>query len=91
MLLYGENTFIAHHIQPTLDNSDPTNSTYFLLILICLIVTAFLAVFTCLGCCGAACKSGCMLGSFIVILFVLFGGSVGALIFIHTQFGWQVW
>lgn len=89
VLLYGENTFIAHHIQPTLDNADPTNSTYFLLILICLIVTAFLAVFTCLGCCGAACKSGCMLGSFIVILFVLFGGSVGALIFIHTQFGWQ--
>lgn len=89
VLLYGENTFIGQHIQPSLDRSDPTNATYFLLILICLIVTAFLALFTCLGCCGAAFKSGCMLGSFIVILFVLFGGSVGALIFLHTQFGWQ--
>ena len=28
-----------------------------------------------------------MLGSFIVILFVLFGGAVGALIFLHTQSG----
>ena len=41
------------------------------------------------GCCGAAYKSGCMLGSFIVILFVLFGGAVGAVVFLHTQFGWQ--
>ena len=30
-----------------------------------------------------------MLGSFIIILFVLFGGSVGAVVFLHTQFGWQ--
>ena len=30
-----------------------------------------------------------MLGSFIVILFVLFGGSVGAVVFLHTQFGWE--
>ena len=28
--------------------------------------------------------------SFIVILFVLFGGSAGAIIFLHTQFGWKV-
>jgi hypothetical protein len=24
-----------------------------------------------------------------VILFVLFGGSVGAVVFLHTQYGWQ--
>ena len=46
-------------------------------------------IFSFLGCCGAAYKSGCMLGSFIIILFVLFGGSVGAVVFLHTQFGWQ--
>ena len=27
--------------------------------------------------------------SFIVILFVLFGGSVGAVVFLHTQYGWD--
>ena len=27
--------------------------------------------------------------SFIVILFVLFGGSVGAVVFLHTQYGWE--
>ena len=31
-----------------------------------------------------------VLFSFIVILFVLFGGSAGAIIFLHTQFGWKV-
>ena len=29
------------------------------------------------------------LPSFIVILFVLFGGSVGAVVFLHTQYGWE--
>jgi len=89
VLLNGADTFIGQDIEPSLDKSDPENATYFLLVLISLILTAFLASFTCLGCCGAATKSGCMLGSFIVILFVLFGGSVGALIFLHTQFGWE--
>ena len=90
MLLNGENTFIGRDIQPSLDKADPENATYFLFVIISLIVTGFLASFTCLGCCGAATKSGCMLGSFIVILFVFFGGSVGALIFLHHQFGWKV-
>ena len=26
----------------------------------------------------------------LVILFVLFGGSVGAVVFLHSQFGWKV-
>ena len=89
MLLYGEYTFIGQNIEPSLDKNDPTNATYFMFIIIALVITGFLALFTCLGCCGAATKSGCMLGSFIVILFVLFGGSVGAVIFLHHQFGWQ--
>jgi len=89
VLLYGEDTFIGQKIEPSLDKTDSTNATYFLFIVIALVISGFLALFTCLGCCGAATKSGCMLGSFIVILFVLFGGSVGAVIFLHTQFGWQ--
>lgn len=89
VLLYGADTFIGRDIQPSLDKADPENATYFLFVIISLIVTGFLASFTCLGCCGAATKSGCMLGSFIVILFVFFGGSVGALIFLHHQFGWK--
>jgi len=89
VLLNGADTFIGRDIEPSLDKADPENATYFLLVIISLILTLFLASFTCLGCCGSATKSGCMLGSFIVILFVLFGGSVGALIFLHTQFGWK--
>jgi len=89
VLLNGEDTFIGRNIEPSLDKADPENATYFLFLLIGIVVTAFLALFTCLGCCGAATKSGCMLGSFIVILFVLFGGSAGAIIFLHTQFGWK--
>jgi len=30
-----------------------------------------------------------LIPSFIVILFVLFGGSVGAVVFLHTQYGWE--
>jgi len=89
ILINGENTFIGQHIEPNLSQSDPTNATYFSFIIILLVVFSFLCIFTCLGCCGAAYKSGCMLGSFIVILFVLFGGSVGAVVFLHTQYGWQ--
>jgi len=89
VLLNGENTFIGQNIEPSLSSSDPANATYFSFIIIFLVIFSFFALFTCLGCCGAAYKSGCMLGSFIVILFVLFGGSVGAVVFLHTQFGWQ--
>jgi hypothetical protein len=84
------------------DPSNPNNATYFSFIIIALVLFSFFLLFTCLGCCGAAFKSGCMLGrwvsaviheetcfSFIVILFVLFGGSVGAVVFLHTQYGWQ--
>jgi len=89
ILLNGENTFLEQHIEPSLSQSDPTNATYFSFVIIFLVVFSFLCIFTCLGCCGAAYKSGCMLGSYIVILFVLFGGSVGAVVFLHTQYGWQ--
>lgn len=89
VLLNGENTFIGQNIEPSLSSADPTNATYFSFIIIFLVIFSFFALFTCLGCCGAAYKSGCMLGSFIIILFVLFGGSVGAVVFLHTQFGWQ--
>lgn len=89
-ILYdGEATFIGQQIAPSLSQDDPSNATYFSFIIICLILFTFLLLFTCLGCCGAAYKSGCMLGSFIVILFVLFGGSVGAVVFLHTQYGWD--
>jgi len=87
VLLHGENTFIGQNIEPNLDESDPRNATYFLMIIISIVVFSFFALFTCLGCSGTAFKSVCMLGSFIVILFVLFGGAVGALIFLHTQSG----
>lgn len=89
LLLYGENTFIGQRIVPSLSPEDPGNATYFSFIIISLVLCSFLCLFTCLGCCGAAYKSGCMLGSFIVILFVLFGGSVGAVVFLHTQYGGQ--
>jgi len=89
LLLDGENTFLGTNITPSLSQDDPTNATYFSFIIITLILLSFLVIFTCLGCCGAAYKSGCMLGSFIVILFVLFGGSVGAVVFLHTQYGGQ--
>jgi len=89
ILLNGENTFIGQHIVPSLSQDDPSNATYFSFIIIFLVIFSFLCIFTCLGCCGAAYKSGCMLGSFIVILCVLFGGSVGAVVFLHTQYGWQ--
>jgi len=88
ILLNGQNTFIGQHIEPSLSSDDPTNATYFSFIVIFIVVFSFFAIFTCLGCCGTAYKSGCMLGSFIIILFVLFGGSVGAVVFLHTQFGW---
>jgi len=87
VLLRGEETFIGQHIQPNFDDSNTRNAAYFLLIIISLVLFSFLSLLTCLGCSGTACKSVCMLGSFIVILFVLFGGAVGALIFIHTQSG----
>lgn len=90
VFLHGEDTFIGQKIEPSLDDdSDPKNATYFLFIIISLVVFSFLALFTCLGCGGTAFKSICMLGSFIVILFVLFGAAVGALIFLHTQSGSQ--
>lgn len=89
ILVDGENTFIGQHIEPSLSQTDPSNATYFSFIIISIVLFSFLALFTCLGCCGAAYKSGCMLGSFIVILFVLFGGSVGAVVFLHTQYGWE--
>jgi len=89
VLLNGENTFIGQHIEPSLSSEDKTNATYFSFIIISLVIFSFFALFTCLGCCGAAYKSACMLGSFIIILFVLFGGSVGAVVFLHTQFGWE--
>jgi len=88
VFLHGEETFIGKNIEPNFDQeADPQNATYFLFIIISLVVFTFFALFTCLGCCGTAFKSICMLGSFIVILFVLFGASVGALIFLHTQSG----
>jgi len=86
VLLNAENTLIGTHIEPSFSKDNPT-ATYFSFIIIFIVVFAFLSLFTCLGCCGAAYKSGCMLGSFIVILFVLFGGAVGAVIFLHTQYG----
>merc|ERR1719431_1145101 len=89
LLLNGENTFLGQHIEPSLSSDDPTNATYFLIIVILLVVFTFFALFTFLGCCGAGFKSGCMLGSFLVILIVLFGGAVGAIIFLHTQHGWE--
>jgi len=85
-LLNAKNTIIGQEIEHSLSTDNPT-ATYFSFIIIFLVVFSFLCLFTCLGCCGSAFKSGCMLGSFIVILFVLFGGAVGAVIFLHTQYG----
>ena len=36
-----------------------------------IVVTAFLALFTCLGCCGAATKSGCMLGRWVIMMIMM--------------------
>jgi len=89
VLFRGEDTFIGQHIQPNFDDTNPRNKAYFVLIIISFLLLSFLSLLTCLGCSGTACKSVCMLGSFIVILFVLFGGAVGALIFIHKESGPQ--
>lgn len=88
VLLRGEDTFLGQRIEPDLNASNPT-AIYFTIIIIVLVVAAFLTLFTFLGCCGTAYKSSCMIGSFIVILFVLFGGSVGGLVFLHYQYGSQ--
>lgn len=88
VLLRGEDTFIGQRIEPDLNVGNPT-AIYFTIIIIILVVSSFLTLFTFLGCCGTAYKSSCMIGSFIVILFVLFGGSVGGLIFLHYQYGSQ--
>jgi len=85
-LLNGEETFVGMHIEPSLSESNPT-AIYFTLFIIMIVICSFFIIFTCLGCLGTACKSSCMIGSFIVIEFVLFGGSVGAVIFIHVTYG----
>ena len=49
------------HVEPDL-SVDNATAIYFSLILIFLVLSGFLALFTFLGCCGAACQNRCMLG-----------------------------
>ncbi|XP_023347949.1 tetraspanin-9 [Eurytemora carolleeae] len=77
---------MGRNIEYNLQESNPS-AIYFTIIIILLVLLSFFSLFTCLGCCGTACKSSCMIGSFIVIEFVLFGGSVGGLVFLHYKYG----
>lgn len=81
VLLESENTIIGEDIEPSLHN------TYFSFIIIFIIIFSFFLLLTFLGCCGTAAKSSCMLTTFIVIQFVLFGGAIGAVVFLHTKYG----
>eukprot|EP00088_Acartia_fossae_P015751 TRINITY_DN1870_c0_g1_i5.p1 TRINITY_DN1870_c0_g1~~TRINITY_DN1870_c0_g1_i5.p1 ORF type:complete len:355 (-),score=8.62 TRINITY_DN1870_c0_g1_i5:32-1096(-) len=84
-LFNGEDTFLGKHIEPSLSSSNPT-ALLFTFIIIALVLLAFFSILTCLGCCGTAVKSSCMIGCFIVIEFVMFGGSVGGIIYLHYQY-----
>jgi len=88
-LLNGEDTFIGKHIEPSLSTSNPT-ALLFTFIIIALVLLAFFSILTCLGCCGTAVKSSCMIGCFIVIQFVMFGGSVGGMIYLHYNYSYPV-
>lgn len=88
ILFNGEQSFLGQSIEPNWDQEDPTNAAYFLIIVTLLVTFSFFVLFTFLGCCGAAWQSGCLLGCFIVIQFILFGATVGALVFLHVQHGW---
>jgi len=88
-LLNGEDTFIGQHIEPNLSSSNPT-ALLFTFIIIALVLLAFFSILTCLGCCGTAIKSSCMIGCFIVIEFVMFGGSVGGMIYLHYNFSYPI-
>jgi len=84
-LFNGEDTFIGKEIEPSL-HSGNDSATLFTFIIIALVLLSFFSILTCLGCCGTAFKSSCMIGCFIVIQFVLLGGSVGGMIYLHYQY-----
>jgi len=84
-LLNGEDTFIGRDIEPSLSSSNDT-ALLFTFIIIALVLLSFFSILTCLGCCGTAFKSSCMIGCFIVIQFVMLGGSVGGMIYLHYQY-----
>lgn len=85
LLLGQDENFLGKSIEPNFNEDNPT-VLYFTGVIIFIVLFSFLALFTCLGCCGTAIKSSCMIGSFIVIEFVLFGGSVGLLVFFHQEY-----
>jgi len=85
-LLFGtDENFLGKSIEPNFNEDNPT-VLYFTGVIIFIVVFSFLALFTCLGCCGTAVKSSCMIGSFIVIEFVMLGGGVGMIVFFHQEY-----
>lgn len=64
-----------------------TSDSNFPFLIVSLVVSSVLAVFTFLGCCGSAIKSLHMMRSFTLILVLLFLGVVGALIYLHFKHG----
>jgi len=86
VLVNGEETILGQNIEPSFSVNDPSSVNFFFAIII-LILFSFLCLFTCFGWSGSMLKSTCLLKNFIVILFLMFGVSVGGIIVLHVQFG----
>lgn len=84
-VLFKSDEVFGFRIDPNLSPDNPS-AIYFSFLLIVIVVFAFLLIFTFLGCCGAACQNRCMLGSFIIILFVFLGGTIGGMVFVFIHF-----